>query len=111
LGGQGLRTGNGPESCAFAIANWNRRFGIVCARNGATIVPKNARSAFNYGVGMRTLRQCVAVVNGIRDGAICTVQRGAPGLRIMDITTRQIRRRSFLSIDECLAALDRPRRR
>ena len=114
FGSQGFVPARGPRSCAFAIRNWNRQFNIACTNHSSGSVkrflPQNVRDAYGYGIGMPTLQACVEVVNGIRNGAICTIHRGSPGLRIMDIATRRVRGPSFLSVDRCLAALDRPRR-
>ena len=109
FGGQGLRSGNGPESCAYAISNWNRRFEIVCTNIGSAIAPQNLRDGFVYGAGSRSLGQCVEVINGIRNGAICARIPGSRGFRVMDIASRRTGGPSFPSVNQCLGALDRRR--
>jgi hypothetical protein len=91
----------------------NRRFAIACTNhsydNVKRFIPQNMQNGTTYGWGMGSSQACVDAVNGIRRGAICTIQRGA-GYRIMDIGSRTMRSRPFQSLNRCLAALDNRQR-
>ncbi len=112
FGGWGLDE-TGPNSCAFAIRHWNPQYEIVCTQHGRPgnprYAPQNIRDAYAFGPGVRTLRECVEAVTNIADGAICATQHGAGGYRMIDVASRRARGPTFLSLDQCLAALDRRR--
>ncbi len=96
------------QSCEYAVQNWNPEYKLVCVNHGQNrFIPLHTNDASTFGIGMRSLSDCVTALKQIRNGAICTVASPRNEYQIMDIRSRSAVGGLYRSAGQCIAALGR----